>query len=108
MSSSSSSLPPDKISSLYRFSGYLPPLTQLDGVGPAYYVVGIHPYYINQPTFWKKPIYIFSPMVSFGSLSSIPSSQTFGTSLKNEKSIKVDNNPRIAKTSKLFKMKPMQ
>ena len=41
----------------YQFSGYNLPMLQLDATGPAYYVVGIHPYYINQPVYWQKPIY---------------------------------------------------
>jgi hypothetical protein len=47
----------NKNSLQYRFSGYQLPMIQLDSTGPAYYVTGIHPYYINQPEYWTKPAY---------------------------------------------------
>lgn len=47
----------NKQSLQYRFSGYQLPMIQLDSTGPAYYVVGIHPYYVNQPASWTKPAY---------------------------------------------------
>ena len=47
----------NKNSLQYRFSGYQLPMIQLDSTGPAYYIVGIHPYYINQPEYWTKPAY---------------------------------------------------
>ena len=40
----------------YRFSGYQPPLIQLDETGPAYWVMDVLPYYKNQPLYWQKPI----------------------------------------------------
>jgi hypothetical protein len=43
--------------SQYRFSGYQPPLIQLDETGPAYWVAEVHPYYKNQPAYWQKPAY---------------------------------------------------
>lgn len=39
----------------YRFSGYNLPLIELDETGPAYAVLGTHPYYTNQPVYWHKP-----------------------------------------------------
>jgi hypothetical protein len=42
----------------YRFSGYQPPLIQLDGTGPGFWLsIGTHPYYHNQPPVWKRPAY---------------------------------------------------
>ena len=42
----------------YRFSGYLPPLIQLDSTGAAYWLkFYTHPYYVNQPAYWKQPAY---------------------------------------------------
>lgn len=38
---------------LYQFSGYAPPLIQLDETGPAYWISGVHPYYKNQPEYWS-------------------------------------------------------
>jgi len=45
----------------YQFSGYQLPMIQLDGTGPAYYVVEPHPYYRNQPLCYQKGfgIYIY-------------------------------------------------
>lgn len=44
----------EKTSINYRFSGYQPPLITLDETGPAYfYKFWIHPYFINQPSYWK-------------------------------------------------------
>ncbi len=40
----------------YRFSGYNLPTVKLDD-GFDYYVVGVHPYFINQPTMWQKPAF---------------------------------------------------
>jgi hypothetical protein len=37
-----------------RFTGYAPPLIQLDGTGPAYWVSQVNPYYYNQPQDWLK------------------------------------------------------
>ena len=45
----------------YRFSGYQLPLIQLDSTGPAYAVLSPHPYYRNQPTFWQKPYFMYTP-----------------------------------------------
>lgn len=43
----------------YRFSGYQPPLIQLDSTGPAYWLsIGTHPYYRNQPQLWSNNAYI--------------------------------------------------
>lgn len=39
-----------------RFSGYNLPSKKLDD-GFDYYVVGVHPYFINQPTVWQKPAF---------------------------------------------------
>lgn len=50
--------------SAYRFSGYNLPMIQLDETGPSYVVVGVHPYYINQPTEWQKPYYQTSPITT--------------------------------------------
>jgi len=43
--------------SQYRFSGYQLPKLILDETGPAYVILGVHPYYINQPAYWQKPAY---------------------------------------------------
>lgn len=40
-----------------QFSGYQLPLIQLDATGPAYIKLEPHPYYTNQPAYWKKPFY---------------------------------------------------
>jgi len=45
----------EKYSINYRFSGYQLPKIQLDSTGPSYYVVAPHPYYSNQPLYWRKP-----------------------------------------------------
>jgi len=37
----------------YQFSGYAPPLVQLDESGPAYWVADVHPYYYGQPYVWQ-------------------------------------------------------
>jgi len=56
-SSSSSTLADAEINAnRYRFSGYQPPLIQLDETGPAYWVADVHPYYKNQPESWQKPV----------------------------------------------------
>jgi len=48
----------DKDKYNYRFGGYQLPLIILDSTGPAYVLkFWTHPYYVNQPTCWKKPIY---------------------------------------------------
>lgn len=39
-----------------RFSGYNLPTVKLDD-GFEYYVVGVHPFYMNQPQFWQKPAF---------------------------------------------------
>jgi len=47
-------IPLDTTPDHYRFSGYQLPYIRLDDK----YVVGtVHPYYINQPTYWQKPAY---------------------------------------------------
>lgn len=37
--------------------GYIMPMLQLDASGPNYVQKKVHPYYINQPLFWRKPYY---------------------------------------------------
>ena len=43
----------------YRFKGYLPPLISLGGnTDPGYWCkFYTHPYYVNQPQYWKQPYY---------------------------------------------------
>lgn len=44
-------------SNQYRFSGYNLPMLQLDSTGPSYYYIPTpHPYYINQPSYYQKPM----------------------------------------------------
>jgi len=51
----------DKDKYQYRFSGYPPPLIQLDSTGPAYWLkFYTHPYYINQPQYWQQPVYRYA------------------------------------------------
>jgi len=70
----------------YRFSGYQLPKIQLDETGPAYYVVGVHPYYQNQPAYWQKPAYqnsrIIGGNIAIGSSGNIP--PTVSDSTANE------------------------
>ena len=55
----------------YRFSGYEPPLIQLDGTGPAYWCkFYTHPYYQNQPEYWKKPAFRNGGIRIFGNSQS--------------------------------------
>jgi len=43
---------------LYRFEGYQLPMLELDETGNSYVKIDtIHPYYKNQPLYWKKPYY---------------------------------------------------
>ncbi len=45
----------EKLNLQYRFSGYQPPLVQLDATGAAYWVnLWVHPYYVNQPESWSR------------------------------------------------------
>jgi hypothetical protein len=57
-----------RISLQYRFSGYLPPLISLDGSTDAGYWCKFytHPYYINQPLCWKRPVYQYGTVRHFG------------------------------------------
>jgi len=51
----------EKESAQYQFSGYDLPRIQLDSTGDAYYVVMPHPYYRNQPEYWKKGFGVYIP-----------------------------------------------
>jgi len=73
----------NKQSLQYRFSGYQLPMAQLDSTGPAYYVVGIHPYYINQPDYWTKPAYQNNRLIENNPL--ILESKKSNTPLANNK-----------------------
>ena len=57
MESSSSSFEDLELAAeAYRFTGYNLPTVKLDD-GFEYYVVGVHPYFNNQPMFWQTPAY---------------------------------------------------
>ena len=45
----------------YRFSGYQLPKIQLDATGPAYVILPPHPYYYNQPEYWQKEYFRYTP-----------------------------------------------
>ena len=63
----------------YRFSDYPPPLVQLDGTGPAYWVQWYtHPYYSNQPQCWQQPIYRYGGVRHFGNVQAPPSESQEG------------------------------
>lgn len=46
--------PEDKAKYNYRFGGYQFNTIQLDATGSQYVVMGVHPYYINQPRCWQN------------------------------------------------------
>lgn len=50
-------IPKDTTPNQYRFSGYQLPKLILDETGPAYVILGVHPYYTTQPGYWQKPAY---------------------------------------------------
>ena len=65
----------EKTSLQYRFSGYLPPLISLGGnTDPGYWLkFYTHPYYVNQPQYWRQPIYDHSGHNPVGGPTSLPS-----------------------------------
>lgn len=73
-----------KSSLQYRFSGYPPPLISLGGNTDAGYWCKFytHPYYINQPLCWKKPIYRYGGVRHFGNaLNNTPQTPENGEQL---------------------------
>lgn len=75
---------------LYRFSGYQLPMIQLDETGPAYVILGPHPYYYDQPEEWQQPYYgpVVNPIVIDGvSARSSSNNQDLLSALSNMKKV---------------------
>jgi len=63
----------EKASVSYRFSGYQLPKITLSDPGFVYYnILGVHPYYTTQPTYWQKPYFTTSTPALGNSRNIIP------------------------------------
>ena len=61
-----------------RFKGYIPPLISLGGnTDPGYWhKFYTHPYYVNQPAYWKQPTYQYGAVTVYGKADAVNQENT--------------------------------